>query len=314
VLEAHDQRRWDWPNPSGIRTLFGDAAGFLKAVSPVFRDSELAAMSGSLLERLSERWAVLEETLTADRTGLRQFVNGLRRAVSAETPWRSESARLLVKVAVSCPGEALPAVAALLRESGCKWECRDVPGDLLAEYDALARRIRRDEPLAAKLVEALVAMLGEVTLEQRYVPTIELLARLAQDHPVLRKAIAAGTASILKSREYGDRDLRPALDRLAAAAEFEDKPAEPVAENHEPISVPPEVLDHLVLLPEAPLKTLAEYAGFLRAMSKAADPMAVMASYGLTTESFAECMTQWGSVISSNNDVAVRYGQLVSGL
>jgi hypothetical protein len=73
-------------------------------------------------------------------------------------------------------------------------------------------------------------------------------------------------------------------------------------------------LDHLVILPEAPLKTLAEYVAFLRAMSTAADPTAVMASHGMTANPFTECMSLWGNLICSSNEIALRYGQLVSGL
>jgi len=68
------------------------------------------------------------------------------------------------------------------------------------------------------------------------------------------------------------------------------------------------------MLPEAPLKTLAEYVAFLRAMNTAKDPVVVMASHGMTTDSFAECVSLWRQVICSNNDIALRYGQLVSGL
>jgi hypothetical protein len=46
-------------------------------------------------------------------------------------------------------------------------------------------------------------------------------------------------------------------------------------------------------------------------MSKAKDPMAVMASYGLTQENLVECMTRWGEVISGNDQIALRYAQLV---
>jgi hypothetical protein len=272
-------------------------------------------MCGGLLEKLTGRWAELAEVLTEDRATVKQLANALGDSASSDPRWRAESAKLLVKMAVSCPKEALPAVSKLLRECGLQWGCWDIPGDLLAEYSALAGRIRGQEALAEELASALTTMLSEVTFEQRYVPAIELLTKLAKDHPALRKGIAAGTTSIINDREWGDRDLKPPLDSLAEAVGFEEKreeEAEVVPAPPETPPIAPEVWDHLVMLPEAPLKTLAEYVAFLKAMNKTKDPMAVITSHGMTVESFGECVSQWGEVISGNDALAVRYGQLVS--
>ncbi|MGA2329557.1 MAG: hypothetical protein ABSH05_25135 [Bryobacteraceae bacterium] len=318
VLERYDQQRWDWLSPASLRRLFGGAAWVLKAIVPQLQEIELAQMCGGLLEKLTSRWAELAEVLTdEDREAVKQLANGLQDSACSDTRWRSESAKLLAKMAVSSPGEALPAVSKLLRECGLQWGCWDIPGDLLAEYSALARRIRREEALAEELASALTAMLSEASLEERYAPAIELLTNLAKDHPALRKGIAAGTASILEDREWGDRDLKPPLDNLADAVGFEEKreeEAEAVPAPPETPPIAPEVWDHLEMLPEAPVKTLAQYVSFLKAMNQTKDPMAVITSHGMTVETFGECVSQWGEVISGNDALAVRYGQLVSGL
>ncbi|MGC9973057.1 MAG: hypothetical protein ABSE56_20960 [Bryobacteraceae bacterium] len=321
VLDRYDPERWDWLSPASLRKLFGGAAGFLEATAPVLQEAELARICSSVLEKLTGRWAELAEVLTEDRAAVRQFANALRQAASSDPRWRAESAKLLVKMAVSCPGEALPAVSRLLRECGLQWGCWDIPGDLLAEYSALAGRMRGEEALAEELASALAAMLSEVTFEERYVPAIELLTRLAEDHPALRKGIAAGTASIIEDREWCDRDLKPPLDELAKAVGSEEKreeeaetaPAPPEKPPQAP-PIAPEVWDHLVMLPEAPVKTLAQYVAFLKAMNTTKEPMAVIASYGMTVESFGECVSQWGEVIAGNDALAIRYGQLVSGM
>jgi hypothetical protein len=203
-------------------------------------------------------------------------------------------------------------VTALLKESGSKWEFRDVAGDLLAGYDTLKRRIGRDAFLAADLAEALTAVLNAVTLEYRYIPTLELLARLAQSYPKLKAKIRARTAKMLKDREWGDTMLKPALDALAEAVDFQEEPEEPAPEETGPPPLPDEALDNMVVFPGAPLKTLAEYCAFLKAMGAAKDPMAVITSYGLTVESMGEWVTRWGEVISSNDQIAMRYARLVA--
>jgi hypothetical protein len=314
-LDRYDRERWDWLSPASLRKLFGGAAGILKATAPMLQEFELASMCSSLLEKLTGRWAELAEAVTEDRAVLKEFANALQQAASSDTRWRAESAKLLVKMAVSCPKEALPAVSKLLREAGLQWGCWDIPGDLLAEYSTLAGRIRGEEALAEELASALAAMLSEVTFEERYVPAIELLTKLAKDHPGLRKGIAAGTASIITDREWCDRDLKPSLDELAKAVGFEEKreeEAEAVPAPPETPPIAPEVWDHLAMLPDAPLKTLAQYVAFLKAMSTTKEPMAVITSHGMTVETFGECVSQWGEVISGNDALAIRYGQLVS--
>lgn len=316
VLDRCDQRQWDWLSPSGIQELFGNPAGLLTATLPLLEEGKSDPICGKLLEKLSGRWAEMGGAFMADRAVLDDFIGALRPLASpqfrGETQHQAQAARLLVALAVSCPSAALPALAALLHDYGSEWECRDVAGDLLAEYDVLARRIGRQASLAAELADALVTMLGNTALQHRYIPAIQLLARLAQDHAGLRKEIAARTASILTNRDRGDRDLKLPLDNLANAVEFKEESEGQVQEEHQESSLPPEVLDNLVILPEAPLKTLAQYVAFMKAMGTAADPMATMASHGMTQDSFVECMSLWGEVLGSNDEIALRYSRLMT--
>ena len=308
LLEHRDERQWNWLSPSGIRELFGDAAAFLTATVRVLGDAALESMPGDLLRKLLERWPTAGETLIGDREALIPFVRVLRQRAGGQI----EAARLLAMVALSCPAAALPAVAALLKQDGADWRCRDIAGDLLAEYDSLAGRIGDDKPLAADLADALVTMLGQVSLEQRFIPALELLARLAQDHAGLREGLAARAAPMLGDRALGDRDLKPALDRLTQAVGFQDAAAPQVAEESPAPAFADAVLDGLVMLPACPLKTLAEYCAFMKAMGAAADPMAVMASFGLTLESMPECVERWGEVICGNDQIALRYARLMT--
>jgi hypothetical protein len=318
VLDRYDQRLWTWLTPAGIRQLFGGGAGFLNAAATVLEQAELAPMCGGLLEELSNRWLEVAKELAEDRAVLMRFVDGLRRLAAGNTQrdarCRSEAVRLLTTVAVDRPEAALPGVTAMLREAVCRWEFRDVPASLLAEYDKLSRRIRRDDALAADLADALVVVLTAGSIDSRHIPALELLTRLARDHAEVRQEIANRTASILKDREYGDRMLRSPLEELAAAVGFGDGPEavdEAVTEEAPAASAE---WDDLVILPDEPLKTLAEYVAFLKAMSKAPDPMAVMTAYGMTQDSFRSCIERWGEVICSNNEIALRYSRLVADL
>ena len=65
-------------------------------------------------------------------------------------------------------------------------------------------------------------------------------------------------------------------------------------------------------VPQTPLPTLAQYVAFLKGMGTAADPMAFMASLGLTVESYVECVTLWGEVLSRRDDLALRYARLAA--
>jgi hypothetical protein len=50
----------------------------------------------------------------------------------------------------------------------------------------------------------------------------------------------------------------------------------------------------------------------MKAMNTAADPMALLASHGMTLDSFAECMSLWGQVIAGNDQIALRYSRLIT--
>lgn len=278
----------DWLNPAGIRELFGTPAGFLNAV----REN----LGGDLLGKLDERWANLADLLAPEEAALGDFAEWLRQAARHDP----EAAALLASVAVTCPAAALPRVASLLREPAATWACREVPARLLAGYDAFGARI--EAPLAAELAGALAEMLDRI-------PAIELLARLARDHPELRKSIAEQAEATLKDRDWADRDLRPALDELAEAVGYKPEP-EPAPEP--PAPLPLAELDNVIVVADGPLKTLAEYVTFLKAMGAAANPMEVMARYGMTQDSFIECMNRWGEVIGSSDNIALRYAELLA--
>ena len=308
----------DWVSSSGMRQLFGNPEGFFTAVLAVLKEAELQQLSYSILDKLSSRWEELAGALAEARAILPDFVVTLadvaRGRFHRDTVLQGNAAQLLVKTALVFPAAAAPTLAALLRDCGSAWQCRDVPGDLLAEYSTLARQIGGQPALAAELADGLVAMLaGETTLDRRYIPAIELLAKLAQDHDGLRKPIGGGMAQVFKDRDFVDRDVREALALLANAIGWQPEP-ETVPEDQAPEEDREDqaALDHLVVFPGTPLPALADYVAFLKAMGTTGDPMAVMAGYGLTVESYVECVTRWGEALGASDALALRYAKLVA--
>lgn len=306
----------DWMSPSGIQQLFGGPDAFFQAVLGAMKvDPELCY---STLEKLASRWDELAGLLEGDRESLADFIATLGEVAHGRfhenSGLQAQAAQLLVKAAMVFPAAAVPALGALLGERGSAWPCRDVPSDLLAEYSNLAPQLRGEPALAAELADGLVAMLaGAGTLDHRHIPAIELLSRLAQDHPGLGKQIGAGMTPALKDRNFGDRDVQERLEQLAQAVGWqEEPPSAPEGPAQQDSGEDEAALDHLEVFPGTPLPTLADYVAFLKAMGAAADPMALMARYGLTVESYVDCVTRWGEALSASDKLTLRYARLVA--
>jgi hypothetical protein len=128
-------------------------------------------------------------------------------------------------------------------------------------------------------------------------PALNLLNRLADEDPALREFISAR--------------LGPAPDDFLAgfADGSSSEPADgDVSEEPEPHN---DDLDHAVLMPAAPLKTLAEYVSFMKAMAQSENPLSVMARHGMTQESFVTCVSAWGDALGKDNRLALRYVELM---
>ncbi len=224
VLDDCRRKEWAWLSPPRMRELFWNAAGLIDAIVSRLGQVENAPVCIGLLQ---SRWVEVEEALAKDAGALKRLVEVLRPLAGWELydaeRCRRDAARLLAKLAVRFPGVALPAISEMLRANGREWEYRDLPGDLLEGYGTLARHLARDEALAAGLAGALAETLTQVGLEERFFPAIQLLTKLARDHPRLRKGIAETAAPILGDREGRDSDVRPLLDALAKAAGFQEE-------------------------------------------------------------------------------------------
>lgn len=309
-----DNRIPDWMSRS--TELFASPAQFAKAISVALRQPEPEAISRSLLSKLSSAWEELGETFAADQAIFKQLLTTLGEVARGEfyddIDFHDQAARLLVKAAMVAPAVGLPVVTSLLRDSGSSWPCRNVPHDLLAHYETIARCIAGDPRLAAELCDALAALIaGGACVE--HIPAIQLLTRLAQDHAGLRPGIATGMAAVLQDRDSGGPDLKASLDELAQAVEWQDAP-ENVPEEQDQVEIkePPAMLDHVVVFPGQPLPTLAQYVAFMKAMGAASDPRSVLASYGLTELSFGECVSRWGEVLGASDEFALRYSRLIA--
>ena len=214
----------DWMSASGIQALFGNLSGFLEAVTKVFQEPGLGQVCHAILEKLSSNWDRITPLLDQEQAALKRFIATLEKAARGkfhdDTMLQAGAASLLVRLTAVSPAAALEALAALLGDCGSRWQLREVPAELLAGYDALARGLGRERALAAKLAEALIRTLTDSnTLQQRNVPAIELLTNLARDHAGLRKRIAAGMAPVLSDLDFLDRDVRDAADELLKALE-----------------------------------------------------------------------------------------------
>ncbi|MCX6633729.1 MAG: hypothetical protein NT090_01325, partial [Acidobacteria bacterium] len=190
----------------------------------VFQEPGLEQVCYGILEKLSSNWDLMAPLLDQDQAVLKRFIATLEKtahgAFHDDTTLQAGAASLLVRLTAVSPAAALEALATLLGDCGSQWQLREVPAELLAGYDALARGLGRERALAAKLAEALIRTLtGSTTLQQRDVPAIELLTNLARDHAGLRKRIAAGMAPLLSDLDFLDRDVRSAADELLKALE-----------------------------------------------------------------------------------------------
>jgi hypothetical protein len=214
----------DWMSATGVQVLFGNLRGFLEAVTKVFQEPGLERVCYDILEKLSSDWDRMAPLLDQDQAALKRFIATLEKAARGtfhnDMTLQAGAASLLVRLTAVSPAAALEALAALLGDCGSEWHFREVPAELLAGYDALARSLGRERALAAKLAEALIRTLtGSTMLQRRDVPAIELLTNLARDHAGLRKPIAAGMAPILSDLDFLDQDVRSAADELLKALE-----------------------------------------------------------------------------------------------
>lgn len=75
-------------------------------------------------------------------------------------------------------------------------------------------------------------------------------------------------------------------------------------------NVPLEGLDDEPLLPDQPLSTLLEYAGFLKQLGEGGDVMALFARHGLDPLRWAACSTAWSSILSTRMNVAMRFSAI----
>ncbi|MEO9193763.1 MAG: hypothetical protein ABI445_08880 [Polyangia bacterium] len=136
----------------------------------------------------------------------------------------------------------------------------------------------------------------------------EVIAREAER---VEREVARELATQARAREHAERLESEARAQQAEALEAQQKLGQAravLAERQQQA----EALDLEVVLPEQPLRTLAEYAAVLRAFRTGGDVMAILNAAGLTPATWGACATAWGDLMSRRQELAMRFGQLLA--
>lgn len=72
-------------------------------------------------------------------------------------------------------------------------------------------------------------------------------------------------------------------------------------------------VDNEPLVPDCALPTLADYAGFLKAMQAGGDVMALFAAKGITPASWGAIASAWTNVLTTKPHLAMRFAELLQG-
>ena len=72
-----------------------------------------------------------------------------------------------------------------------------------------------------------------------------------------------------------------------------------------------EPLDLERVLPDQPLSTLLEYAGFLKALGAGNDVMRLLQARGMDVARWTACSQAWGRLLTSRPELALRFGALL---
>jgi hypothetical protein len=180
--------------------------------------------------------------------------------------------------------------------------------DLCDRWSDISRAFLEDRRTIGRLVKT-VARLAETRAE-----AADLLAAIALSAP--KQALPAAI-DLLRRRgtRWHCRNLAERLAPLLPASPASEPAdgAEPAADSPEPEAPQPEVRDHAVLLPVCPLRTLAEYVAFLRALSATADPQSVLAAHGMPNQqAFTSVLLKWSQLLAADNALALRYAELMA--
>jgi len=323
-LEYRDETRWSLMSPSAAKELFGRTSELLRAVSRVLRDPELHQMCISIVERLLKHFAELEPHLGEDPEALAGLTDALfcmiKEDFCGNTVLQAEVAKLLRAMAAAYPEPALGSVISLLHDHDALRRCRDLAASLLDDYSELIRPLRADKDLFGSFVEALLRILRAGRDLYHCQDTVaEILQWLAADAPACRGRIAEILTPMIADLDFLPGDEKKRLERLARAVGLDPEAVaggnlateDEIIVEEDQIAV--DALDHEVLLPDEPLPTLAQYTEFLKAFSAASNPMDVLSRYGLSLDQYAQSVETWGRVLSSRDEVAIRYAQIMAG-
>lgn len=121
-----------------------------------------------------------------------------------------------------------------------------------------------------------------------------------------------------EKQRRADEAARRAAEQAEEARRREREAAEQLAQAKAALEAarPPAgdaaaALDTEVLVPDQPIRTLADYVAFMRAMQRGADVMALFAQHGLTPVTWGACATAWAQVMTKRMDVAMRFAELL---
>jgi hypothetical protein len=317
-LEQHDPRFWQWMEPECAAGFFGGETAMLTAVAATLANPELYQISNRLIAKLRGCWEELGPRWHVDRATLSKFADTLLHVICGpygrDVDMQYGTSRVLLKMAELYPGEALPAVAALLRDREALAGCGDVITPLLDMYPRIGRRLSECPDALNDLVDALLQDLRDGGPYPGK-PTALLLGRLGADYPDCRPRIQAAIVLMLEQSTYPPE--RECLENLARDIGFTPPP---VASESEEVGADgpafdPESLrelDHQELLPGLPFPTLAGYVRLLKKVNTASDMQEALRQQGIDVQQWLGCVTAWSDLVSRCDDLGARYGQLLA--
>lgn len=156
----------------------------------------------------------------------------------------------------------------------------------------------------------------EIANERARKDAEEEVARMKADiEQRVREATEDAQRAMRAAQAESERLMKAARDGAEQQARIE---AERQAEERlRAVAIPVDVasrgapLELEVLLPGQPLQTLADYVGFMKALSGGANAMDLMSKHGMDVQKYSACAIAWGQLMTSRSDVAVRFGQLM---
>ena len=145
---------------------------------------------------------------------------------------------------------------------------------------------------------------------------VELDEELVRLHTTVDEAAERQREKESRERERLEREAEQARreeERQRAERDSADRRATMPADGGQPTTGGTgNGIDDEPLLPGQPLKTLRQYAAFIRSIQKGGDVMALMKDAGVDPMTWGACVGAWSTIFSARPELALRFSQLLS--